>query len=237
MAERSTARRRCVYCDGANMNAMLGIVPARRHGLRRRCTSTCTRPSPPRTAAAGRARGPVGVGEKLAPFLPAPVGACSDGDARTALDVTGPKHRPVQGFYGNFGMLVRAYAYIRVQGRDGLREVSENAVLNANYLLRRLREALHVPTTARCKHEFVVSAAGQKRSGVRALDIAKRLMDYGFHPPTIYFPLIVHEALMIEPTETETLETLGRLLRGDAHHRRRGRRTTRRLKSAPHTRR
>jgi glycine dehydrogenase subunit 2 len=111
-------------------------------------------------------------------------------------------------FYGNFLIMVRAYSYIRVLGAEGLREVSENAVLNANYLMARLKEAYPVPYDKHCMHEFVASAKEHRRRGVRALDIAKRLLDFGFHPPTVYFPLIVEEALMIEPTETESKQTL-----------------------------
>jgi len=114
----------------------------------------------------------------------------------------------IRSFYGNFGVLVRAYAYIRAHGPDGLRKVSEHAVLHANYLMRRLQPYFELPYDRHCKHEFVLSAKRQKRRGVRAADIAKRLLDYGVHAPTVYFPLIVEEAIMIEPTETESLETL-----------------------------
>ena len=111
-------------------------------------------------------------------------------------------------FHGNFGVLVRALAYIRSLGAEGLRAVTDNAVINANYVLARLREAYHLPYDRRCMHEVVFSGSRQRARGVRTLDIAKRLIDYGFHPPTIYFPLIVDEALMIEPTETEGKEAL-----------------------------
>jgi glycine dehydrogenase subunit 2 len=115
----------------------------------------------------------------------------------------------VRSFFGNVGVLVRAYAYIRTHGPDGLRRVSENAVLNANYLLGKVKHILAVPQGDRCMHEFVASAQKIKTErGVSAMDIAKRLLDYGFHAPTVYFPPIVREALMIEPTETETRETL-----------------------------
>jgi glycine dehydrogenase subunit 2 len=114
----------------------------------------------------------------------------------------------VKSFYGNFGVLVRAYTYIRMLGEDGLRSVAENAVINANYLLERLKGAYYLPYKRRCMHEVVFSGVWQKAKGVKTLDIAKRLIDYGFHPPTIYFPLIVEEALMIEPTETESKQTL-----------------------------
>ena len=114
----------------------------------------------------------------------------------------------VGGFHGNFGVLVRAYSYIRTMGDTGLPEVSGNAVLNANYLLQSLKDTYHLPYDRRCMHEVVLSARDQKARGVRGLEIAKRLLDYGFHAPTMYFPLIVDEALMIEPTETESKETL-----------------------------
>jgi glycine dehydrogenase subunit 2 len=114
----------------------------------------------------------------------------------------------VRSFYGNFAVLVRAYAYIRSLGEEGLREVSRNAVLNANYLLALLKDVYDLPYHRHCMHEVVFSGRRQRQHGVRTLDVAKRLIDFGFHPPTIYFPLIVDEALMIEPTETETKETL-----------------------------
>ena len=143
----------------------------------------------------------------LDPFLPVPQ-VVRDGD-RFTLDGDRPKTiGKVRGFTGPFGVFVRSYAYIRAYG-PALREMSEVAVLNANYLLALLRDAYELPYDRLCMHEFVLSARTLKREhGVTALDVAKRLMDYGFHPPTIYFPLVVPEALMIEPTETETKETL-----------------------------
>ena len=143
----------------------------------------------------------------MASFLPKPT-VEREGD-RYFLNY----HRPdsigrVKAFYGNFSVLVKAYSYIRALGPEGLREVAQNAVLNANYLMGRLRGAYELPYERACKHEFVLSGNRQLAHGVHALDIAKRLIDYGFHPPTIYFPLIVKEALMIEPTETEGKETL-----------------------------
>ncbi|GMA52384.1 hypothetical protein GCM10025857_37410 [Alicyclobacillus contaminans] len=156
----------------------------------------------------GPGAGPVGVKQFLEPFLPKPVLVRGeDGVLDWNWD------RPlsigkVKGFYGNFGILVRAYAYIRTMGPDGLKRVSEHAVLSANYLMRRLQEAFDLPFDRICKHEFVLSGRRQKKLGVKTLDIAKRLLDFGVHPPTIYFPLIVEECLMIEPTECESLETL-----------------------------
>jgi glycine dehydrogenase subunit 2 len=155
----------------------------------------------------GPGAGPIAVREHLEPFLPVPA-VVRDGD-RFALDYDRPQTiGKVRGFTGPFGVFVRAYAYIRSYGPE-LKGMSEAAVLNANYLLARLRDAYDLPFDRLCMHEFVLSARRLKREhGASALDVAKRLMDYGFHPPTIYFPLIVPEALMIEPTETEPKETL-----------------------------
>src|SRR5439155_11686945 len=155
----------------------------------------------------GPGGGPIVVRDRLEPFLPVPA-VVQEGE-RFRLDYDRPKSiGKVRGFTGPFGVFVRSYAYIRSYG-PRLREMSETAVLNANYLLARLREVYDLPYDRLCMHEFVLSARTLKREhGISALDVAKRLMDYGFHPPTIYFPLVVAEALMIEPTETEAKETL-----------------------------
>jgi glycine dehydrogenase subunit 2 len=155
----------------------------------------------------GPGGGPIAVAKRLEPFLPVPA-IIRDGETYR-VDYDRPKSiGKVRGFLGPFGVFVRSYAFIRAYGPQ-LREMSEAAVLNANYLLARLRDAYELPFDRLCMHEFVLSARRQKREhGVTALDVAKRLMDYGFHPPTIYFPLVVPEALMIEPTETEAKETL-----------------------------
>src|SRR5687767_14847662 len=155
----------------------------------------------------GPGGGPIVVRKKLEPFLPVPA-VVKDGDA-FRLDHDRPKSiGKVRGFTGPFGVFVRSYAYIRSYG-PGLREMSEAAVLNANYLLARLKDVYDLPYDRLCMHEFVLSARNLKREhGITALDVAKRLMDYGIHPPTIYFPLVVSEALMIEPTETEPKERL-----------------------------
>jgi glycine dehydrogenase subunit 2 len=151
------------------------------------------------------------VGETLLPFLPTPR-VFRGGSGRYRLER--PEERPtsigrLRSFVGNTGVLVRAYAYIRAHGGTGLRQVSDDAVLAANYLKSRVAAAYEIPYDRPCKHEFVASAAGlKKRTGVRTLDIAKRLIDHGYHPPTIYFPLIVEEGMLIEPTETESVETL-----------------------------
>jgi glycine dehydrogenase subunit 2 len=151
------------------------------------------------------------VGEALIPYLPAPR-VLREEDGSFRLERGGERPTSIgrlRSFVGNTGVLVRAYAYIRAHGGSGLREVSDDAVLAANYLKHRLRDTYDIPYDRPCKHEFVASATSiKKRTGVRTLDIAKRLIDYGYHPPTIYFPLIVDEGMLIEPTETESVETL-----------------------------
>jgi len=200
------------YMDGANLNAILGRFKAGEAGFDVMHINTHKTFSTPH-GGGGPGAGPVGVGERLAPFLPAPrVVRESDGSFR--LERTGERPTSIgrlRSFVGNTGVLVRAYAYLRAHGAEGLREVTDDAVLAANYLKHRLTEdgAYDVPFDRHCMHEFVASAAGLKRrTGVRTLDVAKRLIDHGFHPPTIYFPLTVEEAMLIEPTETESLETL-----------------------------
>jgi glycine dehydrogenase subunit 2 len=170
----------------------------------------------------GPGAGPIAVSDRIAPYLPVPriVRAEGSNGSGPSLDLSYDEPKSIgrlRGFQGNFGVFVRSYAYIASLGGDGLAEASETAVLNANYLLARLaagRAGKHLPIAfdRRCMHEFVLSGAPAKRDlGVRTLDIAKRLLDYGFHPPTIYFPLLVDEALMVEPTETETRESLDAL--------------------------
>jgi glycine dehydrogenase subunit 2 len=156
----------------------------------------------------GPGAGPVGVKRHLEPFLPISR-ITKRNDGTYALDYNYPKSIGyIAPFYGNFAVCLRAYAYILLQGGQGLIDVSEHAVLNANYILSSLKEHYHAPYPDRCMHECVVSAKQQVEFGVHAVDIAKALIDRGFHPPTIYFPLIVKEAIMIEPTETENKETL-----------------------------
>jgi glycine dehydrogenase subunit 2 len=200
------ARGAQVYMDGANLNAILGITRPGDLGFdvcHFNLHKTFTTPH----GGGGPGAGPVGVKAHLEPFLPTPV-VTKDGDGY-ALDWKRPKSiGKLQAFLGNFGMLVRAYTYIRTMGGDGLRAVSENAVLNANYILKRLADHYDPATPGYCMHECVVSARRQKKLGVSAMDIAKRLLDLGFYAPSTYFPLIVEEALMIEPTETESKETL-----------------------------
>jgi glycine dehydrogenase subunit 2 len=195
-----------LYYDGANLNAVCGISRPGDMGfdiVHYNLHKTFSQPH----GGGGPGGGPIAVRESLEPFLPVPLVA-RDGE-RFRFDYDRPKTiGKVRGYYGPFGVFVRSYAFIRAYGPH-LKEMSEAAVLNANYLLARLRDAYDLPFDRLCMHEFVLSARNLKRDhGVTALDVAKRLMDYGFHPPTIYFPLIVPEALMIEPTETEPKERL-----------------------------
>ncbi|WP_077308714.1 aminomethyl-transferring glycine dehydrogenase subunit GcvPB [Terribacillus halophilus] len=195
-----------LYYDGANLNAIMGYTRPGDMGfdvVHLNLHKTFTGPH----GGGGPGSGPVGVSEELAAFLPKPVVRKQDGIV--ILDEDRPESiGRVKPYYGNFGINVRAYTYIRTMGPEGLKRVSEYAVLNANYMMRRLSEVFELPYTQHCKHEFVLSGRKQKKLGVRTLDIAKRLLDFGYHPPTIYFPLNVEEALMIEPTETEAKETL-----------------------------
>jgi len=200
-----------VYGDGANMNAMVGVVRPGDLGfdvLHYNLHKTFSTPH----GGGGPGSGPVGVSAKLVDFLPAPVVDVveegTDDEPPLYGFVTPSKSiGRMKAFWGNFGMHVRAYTYMRVHGASGLRSNSEDAVLNANYIRVKVHGRYHVPYDRICKHEFVMEGRWPD-SPVIALDISKRLMDYGYHPPTNYFPLIVHDALMIEPTETETLETL-----------------------------
>jgi glycine dehydrogenase subunit 2 len=196
-----------LYYDGANFNAILGKVRPGDMGfdvVHMNLHKTFATPH----GGGGPGSGPVAVSERLVPFLPAPT-VKRDGDT-FGWDTDRPQSiGRVHGWNGNFGIIVRAYAYLLANGGDGLRNVAERAVLNANYLLERLTEAYELGYDNRpVMHEFVLSAAKQKAKGARALDIAKALIDRGYHPPTVYFPLIVDEALMVEPTETESVETL-----------------------------
>ena len=195
------------YFDGANLNAFLGHARPGDMGadvFHFNLHKTMSAPH----GGGGPGSGPVAVSEALVPFLPVPR-VRLEGE-RYSLDWEEPQSIGcMHSFYGNFGVFLKAYAYILTLGDEGLREAGENAVLNANYLQERLKKTYKLPYDRLCKHEFVLSGKGFGE-GISTLDIAKRLIDYGFHPPTIYFPLIVHEALMIEPTETESKETLDR---------------------------
>lgn len=196
-----------LYYDGANANAILGISRPGDMGfdvLHFNLHKTFGTPH----GGGGPGSGPVAVKDFLEPFLPVPTVVLEDGKYRLSYDRPQTIGR-MKSFYGNFLVMVKAYAYIRSLGPDGLREASRDAVLNANYILRRIAGYYDVPYDRHCKHEFVISPGKiKKETGVRTLDISKRLLDYGVHPPTNYFPLIVDEALMIEPTETESKETL-----------------------------
>ena len=201
-----------VYGDGANLNALLGIARPGDMGIDVMHFNLHKTFSTPH-GGGGPGSGPVGVSKRLADFLPSPiVGILEEGDDETAplYGFITPTHSigRMKSFYGQFGMIVRAYTYIAMNGADGLRQVAEHAVLNANYLLARLKGAYHLPYDRTCMHECVFEGQWPDAPDIHALDIAKRLMDYDFHPPTNYFPLIVHEALMIEPTETESKQTL-----------------------------
>ena len=201
-----------VYGDGANMNALLGIVRPGDLGidvLHYNLHKTFSTPH----GGGGPGSGPVGVRQDLVDLLPGPVVEIveeEDDEQAPLYGLVMPKQSigRVKAFHGHFGMHVRAFAYMRMQGKAGMRAISDHAVLNANYIRARLRDVYHVPYDRVCMHEFVAEGCWDDAPGVRALDVAKRLMDFGFHPPTNYFPLIVHEALMIEPTETETKATL-----------------------------
>jgi glycine dehydrogenase subunit 2 len=207
-----------LYYDGANLNAVMGLSRPGDAGfdiVHFNLHKSFTQPH----GGGGPGSGPIAVSERIAPYLPVPVVARGD-DGSFALDLGGgglagsKTIGRMRGFHGNYGCFVRAYAYIRSLGAEGLRDASEAAVLNANYLLARLRELgvaekLPLAYGELCMHEFVLSGGPMKRElKIRTLDLAKRLLDFGFHPPTVYFPLLVEEALMVEPTETETKETL-----------------------------
>ncbi len=196
-----------VYGDGANLNALMGKARPGDLGIdvmQFNLHKTFTTPH----GGGGPGCGPVGYKALLDPFAPVPVVEKRDG--RFVLDY---ESRPqsvgrLRSFQGNFGMMVRAYAYLREMGAKGLEQATELAVLNANYLRARLGEVWHVPYDQICMHEVVISDRHLKQSGVTTMDVAKRLMDFGFHPPTVYFPLVVKGAMLIEPTETESLQTL-----------------------------
>jgi glycine dehydrogenase subunit 2 len=217
--------------DGANLNAILGRFRPGEAGfdvMHFNLHKTFSTPH----GGGGPGAGPVGVSDRLAAYLPGPLPLLADGEptevlrnarhgrstpgARFALEEPGARPESigrVRTFTGNFGMFVRAYTYIRSNGDAGLRAVSDDAVMAANYIRVRLADAYDVPFDRICKHEVVLSGRRQKREhGVTTLDIAKAILDHGIHPPTIYFPLIVEEALMIEPTETESIETLDRFI-------------------------
>ncbi|AXH99025.1 glycine dehydrogenase subunit 2 [Sporosarcina sp. PTS2304] len=195
-----------LYYDGANLNAVMSKARPGDMGfdaVHLNLHKTFTGPH----GGGGPGSGPVGVTDELAAFMPKPIITKEDDRYFLNYDVPQSIGR-VKPYYGNFGIYLRAYTYIRSMGPDGLKAVTEYAVLNANYMMRRLEPYFDLPYTQHCKHEFVLSGRRQKKMGVRTLDMAKRLLDFGYHPPTIYFPLNVEEGMMIEPTETESKETL-----------------------------
>ncbi len=195
-----------LYMDGANLNALLGIVRPGDIGVDVMHFNLHKTFSTPH-GGGGPGSGPVGVSRRLEAFLPVPT--IQKKGERYSLNFNRPDSiGKVQAFWGNFAVMVKAYTYIRMLGDKGLKQVSRNALINANYLLSKLQDAYELPYKRRPMHEFVLSGDRQKKLGVKTLDIAKRLLDLGFHAPTVYFPLIVHEALMIEPTETESRQVL-----------------------------
>jgi glycine dehydrogenase subunit 2 len=225
------------YMDGANLNAMLGHFRPGAAGfdvMHFNVHKTFATPH----GGGGPGAGPVGVRSHLAPFLPEPL-VLREPEGAFRLERTGERATSIgrmRSYVGNVGILVRAYAYIRAHGGDGLREVSDDAVLAANYLKHRLAGAYVIPFERPCMHEFVASSSALKAAtGVRTLDVAKRLIDKGFHPPTIYFPLTVDEGMLIEPTETESLETLDAFVDAMLEIAREANESPELVKSAPHT--
>jgi glycine dehydrogenase subunit 2 len=228
-----------VYGDGANMNALLGVVRPGDLGIDVMHYNLHKTFSTPH-GGGGPGSGPVGAVEHLVDFLPGPVVTIvEEGDEENpplyGFVMPGKTIGRMKAFHGHFGVNVRAYTYMRVQGKTGLRAISDYAVLNANYLRVLLRETYHVPHDRICMHEFVAEGRWEDVPDVHALDIAKRLMDHGFHPPTNYFPLIVPEALMIEPTESESKETLDAFVEAMLAIAKEARSDPETLKTAPHT--
>ena len=200
-----------MYMDGANMNAVVGLCKPADMGfdiIHINLHKTFSTPH----GGGGPGSGPIAVVEKLAPFLPIPkLIKDENGKYNWTSEISDSIGR-LHTFFGNFGILVRAYVYIRMLGDDGLKSMTRNAIINANYLKNKLKDAYNIPFTEGTLHEFVASGVNQKAKGVKALDIAKALLDYGFHAPTIYFPSNIPEAMMIEPTESETKATLDRFV-------------------------
>jgi glycine dehydrogenase subunit 2 len=227
-----------VYGDGANMNALLGVVKPGDLGidvLHYNLHKTFSTPH----GGGGPGSGPVGVLEHLVDFLPDPIIGIVDESSDEVPPLYGlvtPSKTigRVKSFYGHFGVILRAYVYMRILGKSGLRAVADHAVLNANYLRVKLRDTYNIPFDRICMHEFVAEGSWGDAPEVHALDISKRLMDYGFHPPTNYFPLIVREALMIEPTETESIEMLDSFVEAMLSIAEEARNDPELLKTAPH---
>lgn len=221
-----------VYGDGANLNALMGITRPGDLGIdvmHFNLHKTMTTPH----GGGGPGCGAVGACKELAPYLPTPI-IKKIGETYEVVDEDAQSIGRIRSFLGNFGMMVRAWTYIRSLGAEGLKDVAHYAVLNANYVKARLKEHYHVAYQEDCFHEVVLSDAYQAEHGVSALDIAKRLMDYGIHPPTMYFPLVVKGALMIEPTETESLYDLDRMIDAFIAVAREAKENPQQVKSAPH---
>jgi glycine dehydrogenase subunit 2 len=222
-----------VYGDGANLNALMGRARPGDLGIdvmQFNLHKTFTTPH----GGGGPGSGPVAFKQKLAPFAPSPTVERRE-DGSYYLDYARPQSiGRVRSFYGNFGMMVRAYTYLREMGAEGLRKATDLAVLNANYLRVRLGEEWHVAYDRPCMHEVVISDKQLKPTGVTTLDVAKRLLDYGFHPPTMYFPLVVKGAMLIEPTETETKQTLDEFVEAMASIKREAQEDPEMVKGAPH---
>ncbi|SDD60273.1 aminomethyl-transferring glycine dehydrogenase subunit GcvPB [Sporomusa acidovorans] len=222
-----------LYYDGANANAIMGMTRPGDMGfdvVHFNLHKTFSTPH----GGGGPGSGPIGVKKELMPFLPVPLVVEEAGQYRLQEDLPLSIGK-IQSFYGNFGVIVRAYAYIRAMGAAGLTASSQDAVLNANYCLSQLKQNFYAPFTRFCMHECIITSKEQKAFGVHTLDIAKRLLDYGYHPPTIYFPLIVDEAIMIEPTESESKETLDGFIDAMRHIAREAKEEAALVTSAPHT--
>ncbi|VVC03793.1 glycine dehydrogenase (decarboxylating) subunit 2 [Candidatus Bilamarchaeum dharawalense] len=221
-----------VYCDGANLNAMVGVTKPRDAGFDIMHVNFHKTFSTPH-GCGGPGAGGVGVVGKLASFLPKPMVNQTNGMYHLDYNIPDSIGK-VKSYYGNFGVLVKAYTYIRALGPDGLKRVGQNAVLNANYMRVKLMKHFDLPYKRICQHEFVISDRNMP-NGVTTMDLAKRLLDYGYHSPTIYFPLIVHGAIMIEPTETETRETMDSFIETMLKILQEAQTTPELVKGAPHT--
>ncbi len=199
-----------VYCDGANLNALMGVVKLGDLGVDAVHINLHKTFSTPH-GGGGPGAGPVAVKKELTPYLPVPV-IEKQGERYRLHDDRPHSIGKVKSFYGNFGVLIKAYTYVLSMGAEGLKKASEIAVLNANYLMKRLKDHYYLPYDRPCMHECVFTDRAQEKYHISTLDIAKRLIDYGYHPPTIYFPLVVTGALMMEPTETESKESIDRFI-------------------------
>lgn len=233
IAEHVHSRGGMVYLDGANLNALMGIAKPGHMGvdvLHMNLHKTFSTPH----GGGGPGAGPIAVRNHLAEYLPVPrIVAAGD---RFELQEDSPKSiGRVRSFFGNFSVIARAYAYILALGGEGLEDVSRMALLNANYIRKKLEKTYHLAYNEPCMHECIFTDRLQQRNGVSTLDIAKRLLDYGYHPPTIYFPLVVSGALMIEPTETETVETLDGFVEAMVAIAQEAKNNPELVKSAPHT--